>query len=138
MYTNEEVFTACLQLAEQVGVPFYFNNIVTNEEQFMENVRFHNGVDDWNIPDWSQPQPFNWEQIEVIIDDIKVTLAKQKCKDHARQLLTESDWAATTDVQSCIENPLDWLNYRDTVRKLFLRPEVNPTFPVKPEVRWII
>jgi hypothetical protein len=138
MYSNEQIFTAVLELSKTVGVPFYFSNLITNEQEFKEHVRFHDGKDDWLIPDWTQPQPYNWEDILAIIDSITENISKQKCKEQARKLLSESDWAATTDVQSCIENPLDWLNYRDTVRKLFLRPEVNPTFPVKPEVRWII
>lgn len=125
-------------LCKEKQVDAHFVDSVTSEQEFKEHIRFFDAELDWVKPDWNEPQPFTWEDVLAIYDDISLHTKLNACKQQAKKLLSESDWAATTDVQSCIENPLDWLNYRDTVRKLFLRPEVNPTFPVKPEVRWII
>jgi hypothetical protein len=125
-------------LCKEKQVDAHFVDSVTSEQEFKEHIRFFDAELDWVKPDWNEPQPITWEEILDVIDDVILEDKLNKCKKEARKLLAESDWAATTDVQSCIENPLDWLNYRDTVRKLFLRPQVNPTFPVKPEVRWII
>jgi len=133
-----EIILAKKILCKEKQVDAHFVDSVTSEEEFKEHIRFFDPELDWVKPDWDIPQPFTWEDVLAIYDDVALQTKLNACKQQAKKLLSESDWAATTDVQSCIENPLDWLNYRDTVRKLFLRPEVNPTFPVKPEVRWII
>jgi hypothetical protein len=125
-------------LCKEKRVDAHFVDTVTNETEFKEQIRFYDEEQDWIVPDWNEPQPITWEEILDVIDDVILENKLNKCKEQARKLLADSDWAAAVDVQSSIENPLDWLNYRDTIRKLFLRPEVNPTFPVKPEVRWII
>jgi hypothetical protein len=138
MHSNEQIFTAALKLAEQTGVPFYFSSLVTNEQEFKEHVRFHDGVSDWNIPDWEQEQPYTWQDIEDILDGVKDQLQESKCKEEARKLLAETDWAATVDVQNALQNPIDWLTYREEVRRLFINPVVNPSFPAKPDVRWNI
>jgi hypothetical protein len=138
MYSNEEIFTAALQLSNQIGVAFYFSNLVTDEQSFKDNVRFHDGLGDWVVPDWTQKQPYTWEDIEAIIDTIKENLAKEKCKATAKQLLADSDWSVTSDVQNALQNPLDWVNYRERVRHYFLNPIVDPSFPALPDVRWNI
>lgn len=137
-YHVNEVFEAAAVVAKQKDVIFYFAHDVVDEDSFKEHVRFHDGNDDWLIPDWSKPQPFAWEDVEPMIDGVKEKIAKQKCKETARKLLADSDWAVTPDVQAALENPLDWINYRETVRRIFLNPIAHPSFPVLPEVRWTI
>lgn len=132
------IFEATLKVANEKGVPFYFNDMVTDEESFKQNIRFHDGVGDWLVPDWSLPQPYYWEDVEVILEETTDKLLKQDCKAKAKQLLADSDWAVTPDVQAALENPLDWINYREAVRRIFLNPIAHPSFPVLPEVRWTI
>ena len=136
--TYFDIIAATNKIAKQKQIHVHFRDTVTNETEFKEQIRFYDEEQDWIVPDWNEPQPITWEEVLDVMDDIITEGKLNKCKEQARKLLTESDWAATTDVQAALQNPLEWVIYRETIRRLFINPQVNPTFPNKPEVHWNI
>lgn len=138
MYSNEEIFTAVMQLSQTVGIPFYFSNLVTNEQEFKEYARFHDGEGDWITPDWTQEQPYTWESVVEIIDNVKEQLSKEKCKVEAKRLLSESDWAVLPDAAAALDNPHDWVMYRAALRALVASPVAGHIFENPPRVSWNI
>jgi cysteine synthase len=137
IYDYTDIIIATSKVAAEKQVAYHFVDEVTTAEQFKERIRFYDG-EDWLIPNWEDEQPLTWEEMVVRIDDTQLQTALNKCKDEARKLLSESDWAATIDVQQQLENPLEWLAYREEVRRLFVNPVANPVFPTKPLSRWSI
>lgn len=140
-YNYTDVILAATKVAKLKDVHFHFRDTVTTEQEFKDNIRFYNQETDWYAPDWENPdiqQPLTWEDVEEVIEETIVEIKTQECKLKAKQLLTDSDWSVTPDVQASLQNPLDWINYRESVRRLFLNPVANASFPTLPEVRWNI
>lgn len=137
IYDYTDIIIATSKAAASKSIPYHFVDEVTNEEQFKERIRFYDG-EDWLIPNWEEEQQLTWSEVTALVDDTKTQTALNKCKEDAKALLAETDWAATVDVQSALQNPIDWLKYREEVRRLLINPVVEPSFPDKPDVRWNI
>jgi hypothetical protein len=73
---------------------------------------------------------------EVAYDLAAVTAQAQKdsCKEKAKSLLAQTDWAVLPDVG--LKNSADFVTYRATLRNLALNPVENPTFPTEPKAVW--
>jgi len=65
--------------------------------------------------------PEDWAQINV---------------DTAKNLLSDSDWAALPDVN--LQNKLEWFEYRERLREIMSSPPLEEiqVWPVKPEAVW--
>jgi hypothetical protein len=57
------------------------------------------------------------------------------CKNTAKKLIAESDWAVLPDVG--ISNGSEFVAYRATLRELIKNPVANPVFPAVPQAVWI-
>jgi hypothetical protein len=135
-YRYTDIIAATTVVAKEKNVPIHFRDAVTNEAEFKEHIRFYDEQHDWVVPDWEHEQPFTWQDVQPHIETQANNFLLSECKNKARKLLADSDWSVTSDVQSALQNPTDWLNYRETVRNIFLNPVVNPSFPAIPDVRW--
>lgn len=73
---------------------------------------------------------------EVVYDLAKVTEQSKKliCKQQAKSLLSNSDWAALPDVG--LANQADFDAYRKILRNYAINPVAEPTFPVEPKAVW--
>lgn len=63
-------------------------------------------------------------------------------KNKAKFLLSETDWVEIPSVTDSkrtphLSNLNDFLDYRCELRSIVLNPSVNPTWPEKPENKWI-
>ena len=65
-----------------------------------------------------------------------VEVKKEACKRRARVLLQKTDYTQQADVREDIENISDFDLYRHEIRKLFVLPVPNPTFPDEPTPVW--
>jgi hypothetical protein len=74
----------------------------------------------------------NEVQYDVQLADQKIS--KDNCKNTAKSLLAQSDWAVLPDV--ALINKSDFEAYRAELRELVLNPVVNPTFPTEPTPVW--
>lgn len=59
-------------------------------------------------------------------------------KEIARQLLKDTDWTQTLDVQRVLKNSKEFTEYRETIREIFLYPTVSINLPAQPVAQWII
>jgi hypothetical protein len=134
-YHINVTFQATAKIAKERNVIFYFFHDVIDEQSFKDYIRFLEN-DNWVVPNWDEEQPITWQDIEPHLQQEEQNILIEICKNKARKLLADSDWSVTSDVQSALQNPTDWLNYRETVRRIFLNPVVNPSFPAIPDVRW--
>jgi len=73
---------------------------------------------------------------EVAYDLALVTAQAQKdaCKDKAKSLLAQTDWAVLSDVG--LKNSADFVTYRGILRGLVIQPQETPDFPVEPKAVW--
>jgi hypothetical protein len=73
---------------------------------------------------------------EVAYDLALVTVQAQKdaCKDKAKSLLAQTDWAVLSDVG--LKNSADFVTYRGILRGLVIQPQETPDFPVEPKAVW--
>jgi hypothetical protein len=72
----------------------------------------------------------------VAYDLALVTAQAQKdaCKDKAKSLLAQTDWAVLSDVG--LKNSADFVTYRGILRGLVIQPQETPDFPVEPKAIW--
>ena len=84
---------------------------------------------------------FNNKKVEIdetLIEQKAQELQQQyiinKCKNDAKQLIANCDWAMLPDVN--ITNRAEFEAYRATLREFILNPVENPTFSVEPEPVW--
>lgn len=61
----------------------------------------------------------------------------QNCKELAKEKLQETDWTQLGDVDSALTNAAEFASYRAAVRALFIQPQPEPVWPVKPTAEWI-
>jgi hypothetical protein len=73
---------------------------------------------------------------EVAYDLALVTAQAQKdaCKEKAKSLLAQTDWAVLSDVG--LKNSADFVTYRGILRGLVIQPQETPDFPVEPKAVW--
>jgi hypothetical protein len=73
---------------------------------------------------------------EVAYDLQAVTAQAQKdaCKEKAKSLLAQTDWAVLPDVG--LKNSADFVTYRGILRNLVIQPQETPDFPVEPKAVW--
>lgn len=57
------------------------------------------------------------------------------CKQKAKKLLEESDWAVLPDVG--LQNSSEFVAYRTILRGLVVQPQENPNFPLEPTPIWM-
>ena len=81
----------------------------------------------------SSPKPTQ-EQLDALWQSTLDQVAKDNCKNQAKQLLANSDWSALPDVG--LVNQSDFLAYRAIIRQLAINPVVNPQFPEEPSPVW--
>jgi hypothetical protein len=85
--------------------------------------------------DWFDidPKPTKEELDSKNIDAIKI-FKINNCKEHAKTLISQSDWSVLPDVK--LQNKSDFENYRSKLRELIINPVENPEFPITPEPIW--
>ena len=73
---------------------------------------------------------------EVSYDLEAVTIQAQKddCRDKAKQLLSQTDWAVLPDVT--LVNQEAFVFYRLNLRNLVINPVTDPVWEVMPEPVW--
>lgn len=74
-------------------------------------------------------------KITINIDKLS-EIKKQNCKDKAKQLIAQYDFAVLPDRSKDIENINEIISYRDSLLSLIKNPVENPEFPTPPEVIW--
>ena len=74
-------------------------------------------------------------KITINIDKLS-EIKKQNCKDKAKQLIAQYDFAVLPDRSKDIQNIEEIITYRDTLLSLIKNPIENPEFPTAPEVIW--
>lgn len=79
---------------------------------------------------------YDKDENEVAYDLNKVTTQAKKdiCKQQAKALLANSDWAALPDVG--LKNQADFVTYRGILRGLAISPVEDPQFPTEPKPVW--
>jgi hypothetical protein len=79
---------------------------------------------------------YNADGNVVAYDLALVTAQAQKdaCKEKAKSLLAQTDWAVLSDVG--LKNSADFVTYRGILRGLVLQPQETPDFPVEPKAVW--
>jgi hypothetical protein len=71
-------------LCKEKQVDAHFVDSVTSEQEFKEHIRFFDAELDWVKPDWNEPQPFTWEDVLAIYDDISLHTKLNACKQQAK------------------------------------------------------
>jgi len=136
IYTD--IIIATKRLAKERKVNAHFVDSVTNEEQFKENIRFFDVELDWVKPNWDNTQPITWADVLAIHDEVALQSKLNICKQQAKKLLAESDWAVLPDAAATLNNPNDWVMYRAALRALVVTPVADHTFENPPSVSWNI
>lgn len=136
IYTD--VIIALKRLCKEKHIDAHFVDTTTNEEEFKENIRFFDEEHDWVKPDWDYPQPIQWQEVVDIIDAVALETKLNNCKEQAKKLLAETDWAVLPDAALALDNPEEWVMYRAALRALIANPVENPRFDPKPHVSWKI
>ena len=88
---------------------------------------------EWLSPNIPQPTA---EEIQAEIARLEVQVPLDKCKQQAKKLLTDTDWALISDVASALTNQADFIAYRSAVRALVINPVASPSFPIVPTAQW--
>jgi len=57
-------------------------------------------------------------------------------KNHARQLLADTEWTQARDVYALLKNAKDFDAYRAEVRAIFFNPVSMPDWPAAPTPEW--
>lgn len=88
----------------------------------------------------SSPMPTQAE-LDALWSSTQDTIAKEKCKQQASELLYATDWTTIPDVTDPTNNPYlinqaNFIAYRNQVRQLAVNPVVSPVFPTKPTEQW--
>jgi hypothetical protein len=81
------------------------------------------------------PQP-TAEEIQAEIVRLEAQAPLDKCKQQAKKLLTETDWAVLVDAAAFLTNQADFIAYRAAIRALAINPVANPSFPTVPTAQW--
>jgi hypothetical protein len=136
IYTD--IIIATKRLAKEKRVYAHFVDSVTNEEEFKENIRFYDPELDWVKPNWEFPQAITWEEVLSILDEVALQNKLNICKEQAKKLLAETDWAVLPDAATALDNPQEWVLYRAALRSLIANPIENPRFDPIPHVSWKI
>lgn len=136
IYTD--IILAKKLLCKEKRVDAHFVDTVTNEEEFKENIRFFDEELDWVKPNWDVPQPITWEDILAIHDEVALQSKLNICKQQAKKLLAESDWAVLPDAAASLDNPNEWVMYRAALRALVASPVADHVFEKPPRVSWNI
>lgn len=134
----EDIIVATKRLAREKQVDAHFVDSVTTEEEFKENIRFFDPELDWVKPDWDIPQAITWEEVLTIIDEVSLQSKLNICKEQAKKLLAETDWAVLPDAAAALDNPNEWVMYRAYLRALVVSPVADHEFENPPRVSWNI
>lgn len=133
-----DIIIATKQLAKQKGVDAHFVDTATNEQEFKDNIRFYDAELDWVKPDWEIIQPITWADVLDIIDTVAQQSKLNICKQQAKKLLADSDWAVLPDAAAALNNSNEWVMYRAALRALVAYPVVDHVFEQAPRVGWKI
>lgn len=106
--------------------------IVSNNEN-----KTWNGVDSQGRPIY-QDTPVAYDAAgDRVYYDILEAISISKilaCKQQAKRLLSETDWAALPDIG--LANADAFRDYRALIRALMITPVEEPTWPEKPTAGW--
>jgi hypothetical protein len=133
-----DIIIATKRLAREKQVDAHFVDTVTNEQEFKENIRFFDSELDWVKPDWTITQPIVWADVLDIIETVAQQSKLNICKQQAKKLLAESDWAVLPDAAAALENANEWVMYRAALRALVAYPVADHVFENPPRVGWDI
>jgi hypothetical protein len=136
IYTD--IIIATKKLARERRVDAHFVDTTTNEEEFKENIRFFDTELDWVKPNWDAEQPITWADVLSIHDEVATQNKLNICKEQAKKLLAESDWAVLPDAAAALNNQNDWVMYRAYLRGLLTTPVADHVFQSPPTVHWNI
>ena len=136
MYTD--IILATKRIAKEKHVDAHFVDTVTNEEEFKENIRFYDAELDWVKPNWEIEQPITWQDVLAIHSEVATQSKLNICKQQAKKLLAESDWAVLPDAATALDNPNEWVMYRAYLRALVAAPVADHVFQSPPTVHWNI
>ncbi len=91
--------------------------------------------DSYDGLDWldSSPKPTQ-EELDALWKSTQDKIAKDICKQTAKDKLAASDWSVLPDVQ--ISNKADFENYRAILRGYVISPVTSPTWPTEPTPIW--
>ena len=81
------------------------------------------------------PQP-TAEEIQAEISRLEVQIPLDKCKQQAKKLLADTDWALISDVAQTLANQADFIAYRAAVRGFVINPVSSTCFPTVPTAQW--
>lgn len=133
-----DIIIATKKLAKERQVDAHFVDTVTNEDEFKENIRFYDDELDWVKPDWNNTQPITWADVLDIIGTVAQQSKLNICKQQAKKLLAESDWAVLPDAAAALDNSNEWVMYRAALRALVAYPVADHVFENPPRVGWNI
>jgi hypothetical protein len=100
----------------------------------------------WSLGDKENYNTIQWfsdnitqptaEEIQAEIARLEVQVPLDKCKQQAKKLLADTDWALVADAAASLTNQADFIAYRAAVRALAVNPVANPSFPTVPTAQW--
>jgi hypothetical protein len=93
---------------------------------------------DYSTIEWFSdniPQP-TAEEIQAEIVRLEVQVPLDKCKQQAKKLLADTDWALISDVSQTLANQADFIAYRAAIRGFVINPVSSPCFPTVPTAQW--
>ncbi len=90
---------------------------------------------DYTTLDWLDESDMpSKSELDLKAEETIIELKKQNCKNIAKQLISNSDWAVLPDVN--LSNKSDFESYRSQLRNLILNPVESPVFPEEPQPIW--
>lgn len=87
----------------------------------------------WFSADIPKPTP---EEVAAKIEQLRNQVPFDACKQKAKLLLVETDWAFVGDMGHQLVNQAEFGEYRKVLRQLAINPVVDPVWPVKPVAVW--
>lgn len=85
--------------------------------------------------EWLDPRAIpSQEEVNAEIQRLEALVPINFCKDKAKYLIAQTDWAALPDVN--ISNKAEFEEYRAKLRGYILNPVADPVFPPEPQPVW--
>ena len=105
-------------------------------------IKYQNSIysisnNDYNELNWlnESPKPTK-EELDSQWEEVQSIIAKNNCKNKAKQLISNTDWSVLPDVN--ITNKSEFESYRNILRNYIINPIENPEFPIEPQPIWSV
>jgi hypothetical protein len=97
---------------------FVINGEINNEEDWNNNVKFVNGVDENGIAIFTENKPITWSQIQTQKPIAEFDNAITELRQKRNALLTETDYIVIKAKETGATIPTAWKTYRQELRDI--------------------